>query len=90
MTSPRILKAPSKLGAVLGIANLAIGVAIFSAEYEGSWGGFLFLAVNLPFSIPLMLLGAFLEIESPLFLLIGGALWWYVIGWWVEQRRRNQ
>jgi hypothetical protein len=51
-----------------------------SRRFEGSWGGFLIFLVDLPVSVPALLLSNVLVIRTEYVLLVVGTAWWFCIG----------
>lgn len=77
-------------GVIFSALNLVVIVAIVSQGFEGSWGGFFIFVVNLPVSIPLLLIDYVVQPRFPWFTILAGALWWYVVGCWIEHWIRKK
>ena len=79
----------SWLGVALSSLNLAMVMAILRHGFEGSWGGFYVFLINLPISIPVLFIGHVVQPAFPWFAVLVGAIWWYVVGWWIENLIRR-
>ena len=66
------------VGLTLASFHLLLCYWVFSSAAEGSWGGFIVYLVDLPFSIPMILVAQRLGGEATL--IIGGTLWWFCLG----------
>lgn len=87
-SSPR--RFVSLTGIVLSALNLVIVAAIYRKGFEGSWGGFFIFLIDLPISIPILLIDYVVRPKHPWIGILVGATWWYVVGWWVEHWVRRK
>jgi len=80
---PNISDAPQRkislAGSTLAVAHAIFVAWIYSQHFEGSWGGFLVFAVDLPASLLFFPLS---KISSNPWLnyVLVGTVWWYLVG----------
>jgi hypothetical protein len=67
------------LPSLLALGHVGLYFSSVRQSPDG-WAGFVVFIVDVPISIPLLMLAKALSLDKLVVLLVGGTIWWFVLG----------